>query len=308
MRAISAVVTVFLSATSLFAQAPGWSRGQQSLAINYEECVRRAPLALTAEGYRIDYAAGAFAVGLKGVHTAVVMCTPGADGKLVVNIVVASNGEGGGTERQQLQAQMERSTPGGTTAGGTNPGSAVAGRYLTVSLDGRRAVVDWAGAPTTDRAWVSIVPAGTADGSHVGRWVYTESKSAGRFVNGPLEVGAYEARFYADGGYGAIVDRVRFDVKDEIAGQAGRYINVQVDGRRFAILNWSNAPTTKGAWVSIVPVGTPDGSHVGRWAYTNEAPSGRYESGPLTPGEYEARFYGDGGYSALVDRIRFRVN
>jgi len=107
---------ICVSAYASFAQAPGWSRGQQLLAITYDECVRRAPQALRAEGYRIDYAAGNFAVGIKAVHTAVVMCNPAPDAKLAVNIVVASNGEGGGRERQCLQAQMER--PGSGCAGG----------------------------------------------------------------------------------------------------------------------------------------------------------------------------------------------
>jgi hypothetical protein len=109
---------ICVSAYASFAQAPGWSRGQQLLAITYDECVRRAPQALQAEGYRIDYAAGNFAVGIKDVHTVVLICNPAPDAKLAVNIVVASNGEGGGTERQRLQAQMER--PGAVSRGGDN--------------------------------------------------------------------------------------------------------------------------------------------------------------------------------------------
>jgi len=104
------------SATSTFAQAPGWSRGQQSLAISYDECMRRAPAALSAEGYRRDdQPGGNFAVGIKDVHTAVIICSPAPDAKMLVHIVVASNGDGGGTERQRLQAQMER--PGSVSAG-----------------------------------------------------------------------------------------------------------------------------------------------------------------------------------------------
>ena len=101
-------------------QAPGWSRGQQNLAITYDECMRRAPAALHSEGYRIDYNAGNFAVGIKGVHTAVIMCNPAPDAKMAVNIVVASNGDGGGRERQCLQAQMERP---GSGCGGGNTGN-----------------------------------------------------------------------------------------------------------------------------------------------------------------------------------------
>ncbi len=93
------------------AQAPAWSRGQQLLSITYEDCVRRATLALQAEGYRIDHAAGNFSVGMKEVHTAVLICNPLPEAKEVVNIVVGSNGDGGGCHRERLQAQMERETP-----------------------------------------------------------------------------------------------------------------------------------------------------------------------------------------------------
>src|SRR6188472_1391405 len=97
-----------LGSTS-FADAPGWSRGQQELPITWEECVKRAGGALQAEGYRIDQPSP-FAVGIKGVHTAVIMCNPSAGQKMWVNIVVASNGEGGGAERQRLQGRMDGST------------------------------------------------------------------------------------------------------------------------------------------------------------------------------------------------------
>lgn len=91
------------------AASPGWSRGQQNLALSYDECVRRMPLALEAEGYRRDDAGGGnFAAGMKAPHTAVIICSPAPENKMLVQIVVASNGDGGGRDRQCLQAQMER--------------------------------------------------------------------------------------------------------------------------------------------------------------------------------------------------------
>lgn len=88
------------------APAPGWSRGQQLLIIDYNGCVSLASRALANEGYRIDYAAGgSFVVGIQDVHTAVIMCNPAAEGTWA-NVVVASNGEGGGSEREKLQARM----------------------------------------------------------------------------------------------------------------------------------------------------------------------------------------------------------
>src|SRR5713226_6904250 len=80
-------------------QAPGWSRGQQNLAIGYDECVRRMPAALQAEGYRRDdQPGGNAAVGIKNVHMAVIICSPAPDARMLVQIVVASNGDGGGAE------------------------------------------------------------------------------------------------------------------------------------------------------------------------------------------------------------------
>lgn len=109
-------------------QAPGWSRGQQNLAISYDECVRRMPAALQAEGYRRDdQPGGNFAVGIKNVHTAVIICSPAPDARMLVQIVVASNGDGGGRERQCLQAQMEQ--PGASRCGG-NAGGGSGTRWL----------------------------------------------------------------------------------------------------------------------------------------------------------------------------------
>jgi hypothetical protein len=109
-------VMLALGATS-FADPPGWSRGQQELRITWEECVKRAGDALQAESYRIEQPSP-FAVGMKGQHTAVIMCNPAPGNKQWVNIVVASNGEGGGTERQRLQGRMD----GSVTGGGQPPG------------------------------------------------------------------------------------------------------------------------------------------------------------------------------------------
>ena len=94
------------------ADPPGWSRGQQELPITWEECVKRAGAALQAESYRVEQPSP-FAVGQKGQHTAVIMCNPAPGNKQWVNIVVASNGEGGGTERQRLQGRMDGSLSGG---------------------------------------------------------------------------------------------------------------------------------------------------------------------------------------------------
>ena len=156
---MSGVLLVCAAATSSLAQTPGWSRGQQLLPITYDQCVSRASQALQAEGFRIDHAAGDFAVGIKEVHTAVIMCNPGPEGKMWANIVVASNGEGGGSLRERLQAQMEK--PGTVSAGGGDP---VLGGWV------------WAfappGQPLVDHGAVTFNPDGTIkwSGGSQGSW------------------------------------------------------------------------------------------------------------------------------------------
>lgn len=108
------LMTFFASIT--VAQAPGWSRGQQNLAIGYDDCVRRMSAALQNEGYNKDpNSGGNFVAGTKDIHTAVIICSPAPESKILVQIVVASNGPGGGSERQCLQSQMEN--PGASKCG-----------------------------------------------------------------------------------------------------------------------------------------------------------------------------------------------
>jgi hypothetical protein len=185
------------------------------------------------------------------------------------------------------------------------------GQYLSVQVNGQTAILNWSNAPTTPGTWVSIVPAGTPDGTHTGRWRYTENQAAGTYQDGPLDPGAYEARFYADANYGQLVDRVRFNVGTDAALMlrtvVGQILRVVVNGRDGAVLTWTNAPTAARAWVSVVPVGTAVTAHVGKWTYTSQTAAGRYETGPLAVGEYEARFYEDEGYGRLIEQVRFRV-
>lgn len=196
-----------------FAQAPGWSRGQQNLAITYDECVRRAQMALQAEGYRTDYAAGAFVVGIKNVHTSVIMCNQAPEGKTWVNIVVASNGDGGGNERERLQAQMEQ--PGSVSSGGGCQGT---GYSLTIEPKVARAGESIAvhvtvpdGAPP-EGSWVGLFPAG--ERGHLGQWTYLVAlrPTFTRSFTAPGP-GQYEIRVLLDNGYDKVAVGCNFTVQ-----------------------------------------------------------------------------------------------
>ncbi len=93
------------------AQNPAASRGEQSLSMNQEECMRRARAALQSEGY-VFLTSGTYSsiFGGKSIHTAGILCNPGPDGKMWVNIVVASVTNDmniPGAERVRLQGRME---------------------------------------------------------------------------------------------------------------------------------------------------------------------------------------------------------
>jgi len=206
----SAQAAATLNAPAAQGQAPGWSRGQQLLAITYDECVRRAPAALQTEGYRIDYAAGAFAVGIKDVHTAVIMCNAAPEGKIWVNIVVASNGDGGGDQRQRLQARMEQPAQGGSAGG--NPGGT--GREGCQAADYSLRVEPGTvrtGQPVTfrfasrgrlrDRDWIAVYPAGKDAHSYT-QWAYANdhTDTCSWTLAAPAP-GQYEVAFLLDNGY-----------------------------------------------------------------------------------------------------------
>lgn len=111
MRKTTGAVIFLLGAFTLPCLAqPSMSRGQQFLPITSAECLRRAGLALTAEGYSSS-GAGNFANGFKDEHGAYIICNEVSSGGLVVNIVVASLARDAGVpgyERQKLQARMEQ--------------------------------------------------------------------------------------------------------------------------------------------------------------------------------------------------------
>lgn len=106
-----------------------WSRGIQNLSISHEECVKRARLALEAEGYTIQNQGGDaggdyFYGGYKDIHIAIIACNSAADGRTWANIFVSSQSNDAGVpgaERVKLQARMELlSQSGGALEGDWN--------------------------------------------------------------------------------------------------------------------------------------------------------------------------------------------
>lgn len=89
---------------------PSVSRGQQILSISYDECLRRAQGAFSAEGWGQVGTSGNAVNAFKGIRASYIVCNPAPDTKMAVNIFVASSSNDSGVpgyERQRLQARME---------------------------------------------------------------------------------------------------------------------------------------------------------------------------------------------------------
>ena len=111
MRKHTLALVLCGSAATAFAQ-PVMSRGQQQLAIDYNECLKRAQGALRNVGFNTPGPSGDSVNGFKDASGAYIICQP-IPGSMVVHIVVATVGNDAGVPgslRQSLQAQMERPT------------------------------------------------------------------------------------------------------------------------------------------------------------------------------------------------------
>ena len=132
-------------AVSSMAQ-PAMSRGQQQLAINYNECLSRARQALRTVGFTSD-GSGNFAQGFKEASGAYITCNDVPGGGMVVNIFVATTTNDAGVPgalRQCLQAQMERpgtpstcAGPGGCNGNGVSTADLLIGREFHQYDNGR---------------------------------------------------------------------------------------------------------------------------------------------------------------------------
>ena len=116
---VALITSVFTIST--LSQNPVASRGEQLLSINQNECMSRARTALEAEGYRF-LTGGTYSsiFGGKSVHTAGILCNAAPDGKIWVNIVVASvhnDMNVPGRERVRLQERMDPPAAGPLSCG-----------------------------------------------------------------------------------------------------------------------------------------------------------------------------------------------
>ena len=281
--------------------APLWMRRSEAqLQVNGEECLARAYRALRSEGFTAAQSLENGAWGGKGNRWTLIVCSDAPGGRTGVNFVSSAPAAEGTLHQADHDRLVQRmGVPPAAISSATQSGEP-ASRLLTVRVGSAgNAALAWPRGAAPETSWVSVVPVGTPDRAHAGRWVYTRNAGGESYDSGPLAPGDYEARLYADIGFGNIVDRVRFKVEGAV-----RVLDVKLAGRT-AIVSWANAPAEATAWVSVVRAGTPDNQFAGPWTYTFGHPTGTLRTPPLAVGNHEARFYGNNGN--VVERSPFSV-
>ena len=153
--------------------------------------------------------------------------------------------------------------------------------------------VTWQGEGLHPRDYVTIVPAGSADGTYAD-YDRMQGRSEGE-LRAPAEPGLYEVRLQLDVG-DRVLARTPVEVMDG---------NVSLDGPDRAragaeiTLSWTGAIHPRD-YIAIVPRGTPDGEQSGYRRLQDEDQA--TFTAPAEPGAYEIRYHLDRGDRVMARR------
>ncbi|MBM1956232.1 VWA domain-containing protein [Sulfitobacter pseudonitzschiae] len=153
--------------------------------------------------------------------------------------------------------------------------------------------VTWQGEGLHPRDYVTIVPAGSADGTYAD-YDRMQGRSEGE-LRAPAEPGLYEVRLQLDVG-DRVLARTPVEVMDG---------NVSLDGPDRAragaeiTLSWTGAIHPRD-YIAIVPRGTPDGEQSGYRRIQDEDQA--TFTAPAEPGAYEIRYHLDRGDRVMARR------
>ena len=153
--------------------------------------------------------------------------------------------------------------------------------------------VTWQGEGLHPRDYVTIVPAGSADGTYAD-YDRMQGRSEGE-LRAPAEPGLYEVRLQLDAG-DRVLARTPVEVMDG---------NVSLDGPDRAragaeiTLSWTGAIHPRD-YIAIVPRGTPDGEQSGYRRIQDEDQA--TFTAPAEPGAYEIRYHLDRGDRVMARR------
>ena len=115
MKMFTVIAALILSASPASAASPAVSRGEELLAMSFEDCIARARTAFLEEGFKITTVDNtSYVLARKGIHNAYITCSPAPADKTWANVFVASYTQDGkipGAERSKLQLRMAAAAP-----------------------------------------------------------------------------------------------------------------------------------------------------------------------------------------------------
>ena len=153
--------------------------------------------------------------------------------------------------------------------------------------------VTWQGEGLHPRDYVTIVPAGAEDGTHVD-YDRIQGRTEGE-LRAPAEPGLYEVRLQLDAG-DRVLARTPVEVMDGDVSLDGP---AKVRAGAKITVSWTGAIHPRD-YISIVPGGTPDGEQSGyRRIGSDELAT---FTAPAEPGAYEIRYHLDHGDRVMARR------
>jgi subtilisin family serine protease len=225
----------------------------------------------------------------KTTLTAIVPTTDLSTTASGLSITVFSPAPGGGTSEARTLALTQPSlTVSATTV--------AAGGPVTVTLvDG----------PGGGQDWLALAAAGAPDGpNQYVQWVYVGAGVTTRTwtVNAPSAPGQYEFRFFANGNYVRAATSPAFTVPAPPPPTLTVSATTVPAGGQVTV-TLTNGPGGATDWLGFTGVGTPDGSgQYLQWVYVGTGVTTRTwtVTVPTTPGQYEFRFFPNGGFTRLA--------
>jgi Ca-activated chloride channel family protein len=162
------------------------------------------------------------------------------------------------------------------------------------------ATVNWtvpSGRPSTD--WIGLFAVGASNHTNVG-WEYTGGAASGSFsLTAPTQAGLYEFRYLLQDGYNSAAAS-----NSVLVGISATYtvtaMPASVNPLGTVVITW-NAPVGSASndWIGLFGVDSPNNASLW-WQYTSGAATGSVLIAmPAQTGQYELRYFQNGGYTAV---------
>ena len=202
-----------------------------------------------------------------------------------LSITVVSPPPAGGTSTARTLSLVQPSLS-------VSPRTVPAGGSVTVTLTN---------GPGGDRAWLGFTAVGTPDGANqYPQWTYIGAGVTTRTwtVTAPSAPGQYEFRLFPNEGYTRAATSPAVTVPAPLPPTLAVSATTVSPGGQVTV-TLTNGPGGANDWIGFTSVGAPDGANqYPQWTYVGAGVTTRTwtVTAPSTPGQYQFRFFPNGGY------------